>query len=141
MISPKNVMAKVTLNVTAPTIISVGDRVLASSHIRNVQSVTKATFAKLFMTRIVASNKWGFFNSATILLSLGSSDSRHLSRSSLLSEKNATSDAETMADKPSKKMIAMKLEIKKVSGEPDSKSASSVLLGGSSKEVGVSNVC
>lgn len=141
MISPKKVIAKVTLNVTAPTIISVGDRVLANSHIKNVERVTKATFAKLFMTKIVASNKCGFFNNATILLSLGSSESRHRSRSSLLSEKNATSDAETIADKTSKKMITIKLEIKKVSGVPDSKSASNVLLGGSSKEVDVSNVC
>lgn len=55
-------MANVTVNVTAPTIIPIGDRVLANSHIKNVESVTNPTFAKLFMTKIVASNKCGFFN-------------------------------------------------------------------------------
>ena len=111
IISPKNVMAKVAAKVTIPKIVSVGLRVPAISHIKKVEIVTTPTFTKLFMMRIVASKSLGFFSRSTILFSEASSDSRHRSRSSALSEKKATSEAEIIADMKSKTAMAKKPKI------------------------------
>ena len=75
-----------------------------------------------------------------MFLSTGSSDSLHFSKSSAFNEKKATSEAETIAERKSNMAMAIKPDSKKGSGVPDSKSTSSVLLGGSSKEVGVSKI-
>jgi hypothetical protein len=98
-------------NVTNPTIVSVGLRVPAISHIRKVEMVTTPTFTKLFMIKIVASRSRGFFKRITIFFSAGSSDSLHFSKSSARNEKKATSEAEMMAEMNSNTAIAKKLKM------------------------------
>lgn len=75
-----------------------------------------------------------------MLLSRSSSDSLHRSKSSAFREKKATSEADTIAEIKSNITMAIKPDSKKGSGVTDSISVSSVLLGGSSNEVGVSKI-
>jgi hypothetical protein len=62
------------------------------------------------MMRIVANNSRGLFSNTTMFFSDTSSDSLQRSKSFAFNEKNATSEAEIIADKKSSTAMAAKLK-------------------------------
>jgi hypothetical protein len=75
------------------------------SHIKKVEIVTMPTLTKSCIIKIVANSKRGRFNKKKIFWCAISSEPLYFSRSSGLSEKKATSEADTIADTNNKTMI------------------------------------
>ena len=100
---------KVTRNVRIRIILPSAVDEPTIRQVTKVDKVTMATLMVLFKIRIVANKRFGSKRSFTSALSLGTSDFLHFSTSLWPSEKNATSEPETKAEKKRSRNSAKKL--------------------------------